>query len=75
MAIPFLEEKDLLKFKSLVSKEAVQTTADVLRTLENIFLEIQKNPNEFFGSKVDAKRRYDTVGDVRFFLADVLKRD
>ncbi len=55
MAIPFLEEKDLLKFKSLVSKEAVQTTADVLRTLENIFLEIQKTQMNFLAVKLTQK--------------------
>jgi|LQAB01.1.fsa_nt_gi hypothetical protein len=75
MTIPFLVEKDLLKFKSLVSKESVKITAEVLKVLENIFLEIQADPNKSFFTKVDAKKDYDTIGKVAFFLEGVLKRD
>ncbi len=73
MHIPFLGEKDLLRFKTLVNKGDAQTAANVLCKLRDIFLEIQEAPNKPFGVKVDAKRDYDAVGAVAFYLEKILK--
>jgi hypothetical protein len=41
--------------------------------IERYFLEIQETPNKLFGVKVDAKRDYDAVGAVAFYLEKILK--